>query len=268
MWFNRAALKAEAKACMRQSKANPYITALVYILISYILALLANRLVIPDNLIYFAEDQYGHLMAYFSFDGLEYIVSRPPLAYVIYFLIDISSMMLGAGMVIFVLNVARRAASSVGNLFDGFVQFPRIFLLYLAEGLFIFLWSLLFVIPGIIAAYRYRLAIYLLLEHPEMGVMACIRESKRLMAGRKGELFVLDLSFLGWSLLEIIPYVGMAVSVYVTPYRGVTMAGFYLAVTGVDSRHDPGGRYGREYEREQRYEEQHRRGRGDGPWDN
>ena len=175
MWFNRAALKAEAKACMRQSKANPYITALVYILISYILALLANRLVIPDNLIYFAEDQYGRLMAYFSFDGLEYIVSRPPLAYVIYFLIDISSMMLGAGMVIFVLNVARRAASSVGNLFDGFVQFPRIFLLYLAEGLFIFLWSLLFVIPGIIAAYRYRLAIYLLLEHPEMGVMACIR---------------------------------------------------------------------------------------------
>ena len=101
-----------------------------------------------------------------------------------------------------------------------------------------------------------------------MGVMACIRESKRLMAGRKGELFVLDLSFLGWSLLEIIPYVGMAVSVYVTPYRGVTMAGFYLAVTGVDSRHDPGGRYGREYEREQRYEEQYRRGRGDGPWDN
>lgn len=70
MWFNRAALKAEAKACMRQSKANPYITALVYILISYILALLANRLVIPDNLIYFAEDQYGRLMAYFSFDGL------------------------------------------------------------------------------------------------------------------------------------------------------------------------------------------------------
>ena len=61
MWFNRAALKAEAKACMRQSKANPYITALVYILISYILALLANRLVIPDNLI---SVSYTHLDVY------------------------------------------------------------------------------------------------------------------------------------------------------------------------------------------------------------
>ena len=225
MWFNRAALKAEAKACMRQSKANPYITALVYILISYILALLANRLVIPDNLIYFAEDQYGHLMAYFSFDGLEYIVSRPPLAYVIYFLIDISSMMLGAGMVIFVLNVARRAASSVGNLFDGFVQFPRIFLLYLAEGLFIFLWSLLFVIPGIIKSYSYSMSNFIMAENPEMSAKEAMEVSMEMMRGNKWRLFCLELSFIGWGILCLFT-LGIGY-LWLNPYINASLAAFY-----------------------------------------
>ena len=110
-------------------------------------------------------------------------------------------------------------------------------------------------------------AFYLLLDHPEMGVMDCIRESKRLMNGRKGELFVLDLSFFGWLLLTAIPLVGLAVSIYVTPYIETTRAGFYLAVTGLDSRRDEGGRYGHEYERQRRYEEQYRDRDGRDPWD-
>lgn len=125
---------------------------------------------------------------------------------------------------------------------DGFSHFLRLIALNLLEGLFVFLWSLLFIIPGIVAAYRYRLAIYLLLEHPEMRVMDCIRESKRLMYGRKGELFILDLSFLGWYLLTIIPFA----SVYVTPYIQTTRAGYYLAVISIDSQHDSRGRFGRE----------------------
>ena len=51
MWFNRAALKAEAKACMRQSKANPYVTALIYVLISYVLTLLSNELLFPEDMV-------------------------------------------------------------------------------------------------------------------------------------------------------------------------------------------------------------------------
>lgn len=265
MWFNRAQLKSEAKACIRQSRANPYITALIYIVISLILAVLADRLLIPDGLFYVTVDEAsGRASIYIPADVIYGVLERPMLAYVLYFLIILSRLMLDAGMVIFLLNVAKRGESSIGNLFDGFAQFLRIFLLNFLEGLFISLWSLLFVIPGIVAAYRYRLAIYLLLEHPEMRVMDCIRESKRLMTGRKGELFVLDLSFLGWTILQMIPYIGQAVGIYVVPYRGVTMAGFYLAVTGVDNRHDPDGRYGREYERERSYERRHRRGGDDG----
>lgn len=93
-----------------------------------------------------------------------------------------------------------------------------------------FLWGLLFVIPGIVASYRYRQALYLLLDHPEMGIMECISESKRMMRGHKAELFILDLSFLGWSLLTIIPFV----SVYVLPYMQSTYAIYYMHLRELD----------------------------------
>ena len=68
-----------------------------------------------------------------------------------------------------------------------------------------FLWSLLFIIPGIIAGYRYRFALYNLCENPEMGVMEALNMSKAQTRGHKWELFVLDLSFLGWELLCTLP---------------------------------------------------------------
>lgn len=89
--------------------------------------------------------------------------------------------------------------------------FPRgVFLksvgMNLMRTLIVLLWSLLLVIPGIVAAYRYAMADYILYRHPEMGVMDVLRESKRCMQGRKGGLFFLHLSFLGWMLLTIVPF--------------------------------------------------------------
>lgn len=69
------------------------------------------------------------------------------------------------------------------------------------QYIFVFLWSLLFIIPGIIAGYRYRFALYNLCENPEMGVMEALNMSKAQTRGHKWELFVLDLSFLGWIIL-------------------------------------------------------------------
>lgn len=70
------------------------------------------------------------------------------------------------------------------------------------------------IIPGVIASFRYAMADYILYNHPEMGVMEILRESKRLMHGRKGKLFGLQLSFIGWILLCIAPlYVGLMASV-------------------------------------------------------
>lgn len=91
------------------------------------------------------------------------------------------------------------------------------------------LWALLFVIPGTIKGYSYRLVPYLLAENPELSPNEAIRLSRRLMNGNKWKSFVLDLSFLGWEAaslftLNILHYL------YVAPYNGATYAEFYEAV--------------------------------------
>ncbi|MEA5058766.1 MAG: DUF975 family protein, partial [Candidatus Pelethousia sp.] len=73
-----------------------------------------------------------------------------------------------------------------GILFSRFHIFLKALGLRLYMGLFIFLWSLLFIIPGIIAAYRYAMAPYLMAQYPEKGIVECVQDSKALMNGHKG----------------------------------------------------------------------------------
>ena len=72
-------------------------------------------------------------------------------------------------------------------------------------GLYIALWSLLFIIPGIIKSFSYAMAPYILAEHPEMTASEAITESRHMMDGNKWRLFCLDFSFIGWSLLCSLP---------------------------------------------------------------
>ena len=90
---------------------------------------------------------------------------------------------------------------------------------------FIFLWSLLFVIPGIVKMYAYSMAYYIKLDHPDYGWKACIDESRQLMDGHKWEKFVLDLSFLGWIIVGSL-CLGVG-TLWVTPYMEATNAQFY-----------------------------------------
>ena len=87
--------------------------------------------------------------------------------------------------------------------------------------LFSFLWSLLFFIPGIVKSYSYALTPYLLATHPEIGAKQALKVSMKLMNGKKGELFVLDLSFLGWILLSGLTC-GVLSIFYVSPYQTTT----------------------------------------------
>ena len=89
--------------------------------------------------------------------------------------------------------------------FEGFSFFGKAFLLQLLIWVKTFLWSLLFVIPGIIAYYRYSQAFYILADNPDYSVTRCVEESKRLMQGNKLRLFCLELSFIGWGFLAAIP---------------------------------------------------------------
>ena len=70
----------------------------------------------------------------------------------------------------------------------------------LLKTIYLTLWSLLFIVPGVIKGYEYAMVPYLLLDHPEMSRQEFFAESKRMMMGNKWEAFVLELSFIGWHL--------------------------------------------------------------------
>ncbi len=120
--------------------------------------------------------------------------------------------------------------ANLSTLFSRFGIFLKAFGLVLFIGLFTFLWSLLFVIPGIIAAYRYSMAMYLMAQHPEMSIREAVNESKRLMAGHKGRLFCLQLSFIGWWFLAALTF-GIGY-LWLIPYIQTSTAAFYLDRTG------------------------------------
>ena len=126
--------------------------------------------------------------------------------------------------------LTRENAPAFRTLFSRFSIWGKALGLRLMTGLLIFLWTLLLIIPGIIAAYRYALAPYLMAENPDMGIWEAIDRSKALMQGNKARLFWLQLSFIGWRLLS-----GLTLGVgalWLCPYMNAADAAFYLEVTG------------------------------------
>lgn len=111
------------------------------------------------------------------------------------------------------------------DLFSQFHRFGDGFCLSLLQGLYIFLWSLLFIIPGIVAGYRYAMAPFIMVEHPDMTASEAINASKQMMDGHKAELFFLDLSFIGWALLSVLT-LGIG-SLWLNPYMSAAYAAFY-----------------------------------------
>ena len=121
----------------------------------------------------------------------------------IYFLLVSGAMILGLSL--FFLATFRQHDPQVTDIFLGFEKFGKALGLFLFRGLFIVLWSLLFIIPGIIAAIRYSQAFFILADNPEKGIRQCMNESKAMMKGNCGKMFLLSLSFIGWALLCYIP---------------------------------------------------------------
>ncbi len=154
----------------------------------------------------------------------------------------------------FNLNLIDRKPAEFSDLFSQFNRLGTGFCMNVLVGLYIFLWTLLFIIPGIIKTFSYAMTPYILAEHPEMTVSEAITESRQIMQGNKRRLFCLNLSFIGWVLLGIVPmvvlfpliYLGavggviwlilsitaaFAVGLFLTPYREAAYAAFYREVS-------------------------------------
>ena len=90
---------------------------------------------------------------------------------------------------------------------SGFINdYTRNFVLYFLVHFFTFLWALLFVIPGIVKYYSYSMAVYLAIKEPDIKGADAITKSRKLMNGNKGDLFMLDLSYIGWYFLSILTF--------------------------------------------------------------
>ena len=234
MYTSRPLLKSNAKVIIKSAKPSVLTAGLIFLAVSVLLNTLSGK-VLGVNISYDDAQRYLNYYLNGDFQAIMNMAERlrpPGTAYLLNMAIQAVLYIVGAGFMIFLINTVKNAGAVYGNLLDGFSFAGKLILLAFLEGLFIFLWSLLFVIPGVIAAYRYRMAKFLLLENPDMGAMEAISRSKELMRGHKWECFVLDLSFIGWAILAAIPYVGYAVSIWTIPYINTTYVLYYMALAG------------------------------------
>lgn len=134
------------------------------------------------------------------------------------------------GLAIFYLNIAKNKDARIEHIFDGFKNFGTSFAAAIFSTIFIILWSLLLVVPGIIAALSYSLAFFIIAEDDNIGAMDAISKSKEMMKGHKMELFIMYLIFMGMAILCLFT-LGIGF-LWLGPFTYVSLANFYLKVKG------------------------------------
>jgi len=187
-------LRAEARAALKGKWAVSALFALVYcIIVSVISSILGI--------------DYGHESVLFctSFLGMLLIC---PLVY---------------GLMIGFLDVYRGNSLEIETLFSGYKS--RIWSTQILKYIYILLWSLLFVIPGVIKSYSYSMTEYVLKDNPELKNNEAIEKSMKMMQGNKLRLFLLHLSFIGWYILSFLT-LGIGFF-WLIPYVETAQAAFY-----------------------------------------
>lgn len=138
----------------------------------------------------------------------------------------------GVGYSRFNLELIDHNEAGFGHMFSYFPNWKNAVCTRLLKGLYVFAWSLLLVVPGIIAAYGYAMTEYILAEHPEMTADEVLDASKEMMKGNKWRLFCLHISFIGWAILCAFT-LGIG-NLWLTPYKNAATAAFYREVSGTD----------------------------------
>lgn len=246
MSIDRKKLKAEAKNAIRGAKPSPVLVALVIVVIILILQVLGMSL----------NGEFAALGAMYeaALTGQQIYVEptgATGFGWVLMLAIELMAMVLTVGFTLYCLRISRHIKAGVGDMFDAFGVFFRAIWMSIVPSVLVSAWSMIYalpvslivfntgavwplyvglplLIPSYMAYYSYRQAVFIMLDNPHLSGMQCIALSKAAMQGHRWELFVLDLSFLGWNLLCIVPFVWL----WVLPYTRVTEANYYAAVMG------------------------------------
>lgn len=132
---------------------------------------------------------------------------------------------LNLGICIFFLRLIRGEEVEFERGFDGFNYFGRSLALYLLMNIFIFLWMLLLIIPGIVKAFAYSQSFYILADQPELGPMEALDKSQKMMRGAKGKLFLM---FINFAILSILCLFTLGIGYFwLVPWMNTVSANFY-----------------------------------------
>lgn len=140
------------------------------------------------------------------------------------------------GLAMATVDVDKGKKADVVTLFNGFKDFLKVFLLYLINEIFIFLWSLLFIIPGIIKALSYSMCYFILNDNPDITYDEARKRSVEMMKGNKGKLFRIYLSFIGWYILSLFTF-GILL-LFTRPYVRMTVYQFYKSIAPKQETND------------------------------
>lgn len=251
MYFDRVNAKSEAKQTLRTAQPSPLLVTLVYLLLTTGISTLIGLFLANP----FAKAVTLIAQGYDPIDVYRYVFGGggAMMAIFVTILLSLYFSIMAVGYQGYTLRLSRGEPGTYGALLEGFNMAVKVVVLDILMSLFVFLWSMLFLIPGIVASYRYSQAVYCLLDDPEISALEAIRRSKAMMAGQKLNLFVLELSFFGWVLLSAVISSGLmylmggpttsvgslvrtlAIGVFnlwLNPYMNIVFADFYNHLIG------------------------------------
>ena len=130
----------------------------------------------------------------------------------------------------FNLDLVDRGVPGFETLFGYFSNWKTTAIARLLQSVYILLWSLLFIIPGVIATYSYAMTEFILAENPDLTASEAIARSKEMMSGNRWRLFCLHFSFIGWDILSSLT-LGIG-NLWLRPYKQAANAAFYREITG------------------------------------
>ena len=223
-------LKAGARKLIFDNIPQALLISLIYIILITVVFRLSGRLSGSINM-----QDINQRLAAGDLPGFGIIFTNfRPVGFILALLLLLLQPVVDVGYISYCLKLNRFQNTEIKDLFNGFLFTIKVICIFFITTVMVFLWSLLLIIPGIIAMYRYRQAYYILLDDPQKSALQCISESKQMMHGRKVDLMIIDLSFIGWYFLDLIvlillpPVISFPViSIWLAPYTGLTRAAFY-----------------------------------------
>lgn len=240
--IDRKALKLDAREAMRGTRPSAvWVTLLAMVILMVLQAL---SLVLSGELETYRAIYESALRGELTY--VEATGSVNGFAWLLTLALDLMTMVISVGYTLYTLRLHRRMSPSFGDVFDAFGLFFRAVWLSVLRGIILSLWTFVYAVPAgmlsvlipapyamlvalpllapvIVASLSYEMAEYIMLDHPELSCAQCLALSRAAMRGRKWELFVLRLSFIGWYVLSVVPFVWL----WVLPYTETTVAGWY-----------------------------------------